>query len=70
MRNTTKTSASLTDPATKTTGGQERRGSFLLRFLALPVAAVMGAGTLMLHAPGVAMADPSALEPRKPHHPQ
>ncbi len=60
MRNTTKTSASLTDPATKTTGGQERRGSFLLRFLALPVAAVMGAGTLMLHAPGVAMADPSA----------
>ena len=60
MRNTTKTSAPLTDPATKTTGGQERRGSFLLRFLALPVAAVMGAGTLMLHAPGVAMADPSA----------
>ena len=59
MRNTTKTSASLTDPATKTTGGQERRGSFLLRFLALPVAAVMGAGTLMLHAPGVAVADPS-----------
>ena len=59
MRNTTKTSASLTDPATKTTGGQERRGSFLLRFLALPVAAVMGAGPLMLHAPGVAMADPS-----------
>ena len=59
MRNMTKTSASLTGPATEATGGQKPRGSFLLRSLALPVAAVMGAGTLMLHAPGVAVADPS-----------
>ena len=59
MRNTTKTSASLTDPATESTDRHRARGSFLLRSLALPVAAVMGAGTFMLHAPGVAVADPS-----------
>jgi len=55
MRNTTKNSA----PSAKHISGHKSRGSFLLRSLALPVAAVMGAGTFMLHAPGVAVADPS-----------
>ena len=54
MRNTTKNSA----PSAKHISGHKSRGSFLLRSLALPVAAVMGAGTFMLHAPEVAMAAP------------
>ena len=58
MRNTIRNSAPSTAPTTESANGHKPRGSFLLRSLALPVAAVMGAGTFMLHAPEVAMAAP------------
>ena len=54
MRNTTKNSA----PSAKHISGHKSRGSFLLRSLALPVAAVMGAGAFMRHGSGTAMAAP------------
>ncbi len=57
MRNTTSKSTS-TAPAAKHISRHKPRGSFLLRSLALPVAAVMGAGTFMLHGPNAAMAAP------------
>ena len=57
MRNTTSKSTS-TAPAAKHISGHKPRGSFLLRSLALPVAAVMGAGAFMLHGPGTAFAAP------------
>ena len=56
MRNTIRNSAPSTAPTTESANGHKPRGSFLLRSLALPVAAVMGAGALMMHAPEVAMA--------------
>ena len=58
MRNTIRNSAPSTAPTTESANGHKPRGSFLLRSLALPVAAVMGAGALMMHAPEVAMAAP------------
>ena len=57
MRNTTSKSTS-TAPAAKHISRHKPRGSFLLRSLALPVAAVMGAGTFMLHGSGAAIAAP------------
>ena len=54
MRNTTKNSA----PSAKHISRHKPRGSFLLRSLALPVAAVMGAGAFMLHGSGAAIAAP------------
>ena len=57
MRNTTSKSTS-TAPAAKHISRHKPRGSFLLRSLALPVAAVMGAGTFMLHGPNAAIAAP------------
>ena len=58
MRNTTSKSTSSTAPATKHISRHKPRGSFLLRSLALPVAAVMGAGAFMLHSPNAAIAAP------------
>ena len=58
MRKTIRNSALSTASTTETISLRKPRGSFLLRSLALPVAAVMGAGALMMHAPEVAMAAP------------